>query len=78
MIARADDLDPERSLTFRGAVVLYPSRGTADWEKRELLPPERQDEYRVVPAKLFVALEDGWRVVPVEMLSAMEDGWRKA
>jgi len=78
MIARADSLDPEHSLKYRGAVVLYPSEGMADDEKSKLVPPERQSDYQVVPAKLFVGLENGWRIVPVELLAAMEKDWRKS
>jgi len=78
MIARADSLDPEHSLKYRGAVVLYPSQEIADSEKAKLVPPARQDEFQVVPAKLFVGLENGWRIVPVELLAAMEKNWRKS
>ena len=78
MISRVDDLDPAHSLTYRGAVVLYPSEEMAEDEKTKLVPPERQHEYQIVPAKLFVGLEDDWRIVPAEMLATMEKGCQKA
>lgn len=77
MIARADSLDPDHSLKYRGAVVLYPSAELAESERVKLLPPERQDDYQVAPAKLLIGPENGWRVVPTELLSAMEKDWRK-
>lgn len=77
MIAKAGDLNPEHSLKYRGAVILYPSQGMANGEKSRLVPPERQNDYQVVPAKLFVALENDWRVVPAEALAALEKGCKK-
>jgi len=50
----------------------------AESERTRLVPPERQDQFEVVPAKLFIGLEDDWRVVPVEMLSALEKGCKKS
>lgn len=78
LIARAGDLNPEHSLRYRGAVMLYPSQPVAETEKARLVPPERQADYQVVPAKLFVGLENGWRIVPTELLAAMEKGRQKA
>jgi len=72
LIAATGDPKPENSLTYRGGIVLYPSEEMAQGEMVRLIPPDRRDQFEVVPAKVFVALEGSWRIVPVEMLALME------
>lgn len=78
VIAAKDDPDPERSLKYRGAVVLYPKEEMAMSDRDRLVPESRQGEYEIIPARLIVTLGEDWRIVPAEALAALEEGCQKS
>lgn len=77
VIAAKGDPDPERSLKYRGAVVLYPEEQMAASDRDRLVPESRRGEYEIIPANLIVTLGEDWRIVPAEMLATLEKGCQK-